>query len=190
MSTQELINKYQEDGRIDNYAFEYKELGYSTDKDIILFADWNDWADEEMEIVESFSEVEWSDEWTTCQECGGAVRTSPDSYGWSPSFVILNECELICLDCLMDNGIEEYLESIEDNPNIAVNNSLMDRIELSDYRYTLLNKYSDNRNGLHKTMNDNPEDIYNHAKENHKGILFAISETSQFYISFDVYAKE
>src|SRR5678816_1797897 len=26
--------------------------------------------------------VEWSDEWSTCDDCGKAVRTSPDSYGW------------------------------------------------------------------------------------------------------------
>ncbi|MBT7928979.1 hypothetical protein HN682_03565 [Candidatus Peregrinibacteria bacterium] len=190
MTKQELLNKYTQDDRIDSYSYEYKELGYSMGKEVILFADWNDWTSEEMNIIESFAEVEWLDEWTTCQECGGSVRISPNFYGWSPSYVVLNDCELVCLDCLMDYGIEEYLESLENNPSVAINDSLLSRIDLSDYGYTMLEDYSDNHSGLHRGMNDDPKEIYNKLKDDHKRILFVISEVSQFYIQFDVYAKE
>ena len=190
MNKQELLDKYTQDDRIDNYSFEYKELGYSMDKDVILFANWNDWTSEEMEIIESFAEVEWLDEWTTCHECGGAVRTSPDSYGWSPSFVVLDDCDLVCLDCLIESGLDDYLESLENNPKIAINDSLQSRIELTDYGYTMLDDYSDNKNGLHRGMNDDPTSIYDDLKGQHNRILFVISETSQFYITFDVYVKE
>lgn len=42
--------------------------------------------------------LEWEDEWTTCEDCGRLVRTSPDSYAWQPSYV-MDEGELLCLAC-------------------------------------------------------------------------------------------
>jgi hypothetical protein len=44
--------------------------------------------------------VEWIDEWTICDDCGKAIRTSPDSWGWKPNYFILGDCgEIICYDC-------------------------------------------------------------------------------------------
>ena len=39
---------------------------------------------------------EWADEWSMCADCGKAFRTSPNSYGWTPSYVLLGECDLVC----------------------------------------------------------------------------------------------
>jgi len=36
-------------------------------------------------------EVEWEDEWTTCEDCGKATRSQPDSYSWQPSYAIIGE---------------------------------------------------------------------------------------------------
>ena len=33
-------------------------------------------------------ECEWSDEWTSCEDCSKLIRTQPDSYFWEPSYVM------------------------------------------------------------------------------------------------------
>lgn len=50
--------------------------------------------------------IEWSDEWSTCGDCGKAVRTSPDSYGWTPAYneKLLNSGGFYCLECEPDKN--------------------------------------------------------------------------------------
>lgn len=45
--------------------------------------------------------TEWSDEWTSCDDCNGLVRTSPDSHGWTPSYneAAVGDGECVCLAC-------------------------------------------------------------------------------------------
>ena len=91
---------------IDNlgYASEYAEPGYSPTEKGVLFANWNYFPRNIDSILEGYGyAVEWSDEWSTCGECGKAVRTSPDNWGWTPSFRIFNDCELLCLDCAAES---------------------------------------------------------------------------------------
>lgn len=68
------------------YASAYAESGYDTPKRGILFANWNRFPRGFDSVLERAGyAVEWSDEWTTCEDCGKAYRTSPDSYGWTPA---------------------------------------------------------------------------------------------------------
>ena len=165
------------------WAREYAELGYSDPEKGILFANWNKFCREATDLLESAGyEIEWSDEWTTCGECGKAMRTNPDSYGWQPSYFLVNDCEMLCIDCL---DVEEYLESLEDNPRQALN----DHISPADYGYIKLE--GEFENGLHPGQNDNPKNIYErlHAA-GHKRLLFNIDEVSQFYITFSIWEKQ
>lgn len=57
-------------------------------------------------------ECEWSDEWSTCSDCGRLVRTQPDSYDWRPSY-IYGDGDLVCLDCSPEAEEEDTEE--EDN---------------------------------------------------------------------------
>ena len=59
-------------------ATEYGEPGYSTEKPVILFANWNALNRFEMRAVESVAEIEWSDEWITDDDGVKCYRTSPD----------------------------------------------------------------------------------------------------------------
>jgi hypothetical protein len=78
------------------WANGYAEPGYTDPEKGIVFANWNYFPRELPDILERGGyEIEWSDEWATCGDCGRAVRTSPNSYGWEAYFVILNECELV-----------------------------------------------------------------------------------------------
>ncbi len=85
---------------IDNlqYAASYAEPGYDDPAKGILFSDWNYFPRDLTDILETYGyAIEWEDEWSTCYECGKAVRTSPNCHNWTPSYVI--EDEIICKDC-------------------------------------------------------------------------------------------
>src|SRR5262249_11080147 len=101
------------------WAAEYAEPGYDQPEKGILFANWNYFPRGVDSILERYGyQIEWSDEWSTCGDCGKAFRTQPDSYGWQPSYFWASDCEMLCKDCI---DMESYLESLEDKPRKALN---------------------------------------------------------------------
>ena len=159
------------------------------DKPVIL-GDWNYVPNKVFDKLESLGySCEWSDEWTMCNECYNVVRTSPDSWGWEAYYVILNDCDLICGECL-DDYISEYLESIENEPTKALTCTLFDKYDPSDYGYTLINDSFEN--GWYPNQNDNPTMILeNLLKNDPTGLyVFVIIGQGQFDIDFSVYKKE
>jgi hypothetical protein len=91
---------------IENLGFapHYSEPGYDQPSKGILFANWNYFFSRIDSLLEAYGyTVEWSDEWTTCDECNGAIRTSPDSFWYEPSFaetssgIVCNNCRAIAL---------------------------------------------------------------------------------------------
>lgn len=110
--------------RIDDVQFhsEYAEPGYSDNANGIAVGNWNEvsrWDLKEKKSVvidttpELFSELleklgvslEWSDEWTTCDSCGKLIRTSPNSYDWTPFYE--RDGETVCHNCEQPNDEEE-----------------------------------------------------------------------------------
>jgi hypothetical protein len=86
------------------FAKEYAEPGYSQPDKAILFANWNYFPRGIDTILENYGfAIEWSDEWSTCEDCGKAVRTNPDCWDWKPSFALVGDCTLLCLDCKAKN---------------------------------------------------------------------------------------
>lgn len=107
---------------IDNigWAHDTCEPGYDPGNGM-FFADWNKrrTGDDTMarlhDILETLGySCHWYDEWSTCGDCGKAFRTQADCWTWQPSFVIMNECELVCLDCIEDDP-EPYLDQCARN---------------------------------------------------------------------------
>jgi hypothetical protein len=170
-------------GHIENlgYAHEYAEPGYQQPRKGILFANWNEFSRRATDLLERAGfEIEWEDEWTTCGGCGKALRTSPDSYSWQPSYFEF-QGEITCLEC---TDIPAYLETLENNPRRAVN----DHIDPADYGYVKLE--GNFENGLHEGMNDDPREIFKRLQAaGHKHLLFNIDSVNQFYITFEVYSK-
>lgn len=177
----------------------YSEPGYSDPASgLIVFGDWNpkcgfsvpkevqrrDPVSKLSRILEKLdAELEWSDEWDTCCDCGKAIRTQADSYGWTPYYRILNDCEIVCLDCL---DAAEYLESIEDDSSHCTPVQSKFNPELHGYE-----KFNGEfQSGFHGGMNDSPAKIleFMHSK-GMKHVVFRQSEQSQFYISFEAYFK-
>lgn len=174
-------------GRADeiDYANGYAEPGYSDPDKCILFANWNEYPTRLADILERAGyAIEWSDEWSTCEDCGRAIRTSPDSYGWQASYVILNECEIVCNDCV---DWQEYCDSLADNPRKAVPS----RVNPADYGYERLSDAGAFENGFHPGQTDDPAKILNtlHA-QGKTGILFRISGVGQFDVSFETWIRK
>lgn len=171
----------------------------------ILFGNWNEqrtdrqWDPERKQMVRipekidrrpvRFSKiaeyagyaVEWSDEWSTCSDCGKAIRTNPDSYSWSPAYVLLHDCEEVCTECL-DRA--DYVESeLLNNPRMA------DRLgtDLAGLGFTKWNAEA-YENGFHPGQTDTPEKIVKLLPPN-VDYVFQVDDTRQFDISFSVWIR-
>ena len=132
-------------------------------------------------------EIKWSDEWTTCDECGKLVRTSPDSYGWKRSYVLTDD-GVTCHECVTadETRIEETLRALEGNDREY---STLD-VDPEEYGYVKVND-EPYESGLHPGQNDSPAAV---AKElRARGIerfLFTLDEPSQFYVRWSAYVHE
>ena len=82
------------------YSQAYAEPGYDAVKGI-FFANWNHFPSKTGDLLEKLGYAcEWSDEWTTCDNCNSALRTQPNSYDWTPGYEFDNENgEIFCHDC-------------------------------------------------------------------------------------------
>jgi hypothetical protein len=97
------------EAEIDNlgYAPVYAEPGYTQPRAGVLMADWNVFPSDIADVLEDLGyAVEWSDEWITCEDCGGAVRTQPDSYSWTPAYQIVDGA-VLCRACVPAPETEE-----------------------------------------------------------------------------------
>ena len=158
------------------------EPGY--DDNPVILANWNHVPDKVFTNLESkgFS-CEWLDEWITCSDCGKAFRTSPDSWEWQMSGVILDG-EALCLECL---DPIEYMESLENNPKKALTTAVSDKYNPTKYGYKLVN--DDFESGWYGTT-DNPVEVLKQAQQKQQGkYLFAITSQGQFAINFALYRK-
>lgn len=127
----------------------------------------------------------FNDEYTTCQECNKVVRTSPDSYSWLPQSAIVNECELLCSECIKADP-QSYIEGLVNNPKKA--NTILNDEELEEQGFTKLEK--EYENGFYEGMNDEPQKIYEGLCSEYEEILFSITDSGQFHIGFVTYVKD
>lgn len=179
----------------------YCERGYSTKHDTILFGNWNDptgytnrdrtegKASAESaffagvaKALETCAELEWSDEWATCNECGGAVRTSADSYQWQRGFVELDG-EILCSACARKRPTE-ILESFENEDNKCLTADL--GISPGDHEYLKIDQQFEN--GFYGGQDASPPKIAAALRE--RGItrfVFLLDSVGQFDLRFSVW---
>jgi hypothetical protein len=129
--------------------------------------------------------VEWSDEVSSCSDCGKMIRTSPDSYSWQPNFVV-GDGEILCCVCI-SNDPEKHLEDLEGDPNRC---NTIESINPADHGYVCAQERLES--GWHSGQTADPKKIAKELQE--KGItrfLFNLDENSQFYSTWSVFiAKE
>jgi hypothetical protein len=138
------------------------------------------------EVLEKLGvEIEWSDEWSSCSDCGKLVRTSADSYCWQPSYVC-GDGELLCHECV-EQDPEEHLKSLEDNERAC---NTIDSIDPADHGYIAFNEDS-YESGWHPGQTDDPAKIAKELRE--RGVsrfVFQLDENSQFYSKWSVFVHE
>lgn len=180
----------------------YVEPGYDAPDEGVFFGNWNEVDEYDrvrqervvlpsgnlpkrlVKVLEKLgAEVAWSDEWQTCNECQRAVRSSPDSYSWKPSYVFFEESgDVICHECV---DPEDYLQDLEGDPNRCIT---LD-IDPTEYGYEL---YQDGfENGFHPGQTDDPKKIAEELRA--KGIekfVFKLDSVGQFDQRFSVYVYE
>jgi hypothetical protein len=177
----------------------YAEPGYSDPSSgVIAFGNWNavtrydgnnfvtldDVPARLGTILEKVGcELQWSDEWACCDQCGRAVRTKPDSYSWQPSDAITDD-GFTCHECLEDDPAD-YLQSLEGDSRRCLTIDL----DLEAAGYKLL--ADDFENGLYGGQADRPELIAEALHE--QGVerfIFKLDSTRQFDMSFSVWVHE
>jgi hypothetical protein len=164
------------------YAGQYAERGYDQPAKGILFANWNYFSKEVACILERVGyELEWSDEWSQCDECTKAVRTSPDGHGWQP-FYILDDSSLVCLSCV---DWPDHLERVEDTTK-----GVMSACDPSKFGYRLISESGQYQTGLHIGQDDKPADILAKCKAaGQTGIVFRVSDKGQFDVTWEVWQR-
>lgn len=129
-------------------------------------------------------ELEWSDEWDTCNECSKLFRTSPDSYGWQRSFAEVDG-SILCVECLADDPAE-YLRSLEGETKRC--NSIK-AINPAKHGYVLVEDSFEN--GFHPGQDADPKVIGKAlGAQGIERFLFNLDSTGQFDVRFSVYVHE
>jgi len=196
---------WQAESRIDEITVHtegYAEPGYSDpDSGVICTGNWNtvtEWDREKNEskviddtpgrIAKLFEklgvELEWSDEWVACEQCGKLVRCQADSYSWTRQYWDSDDGP-VCVECVQENP-EDYLQSFEGNTGSAIT---IDGIDPTEHGYKLLE--SGFENGLYGGQADDPKKIGKALEE--QGVerfIFRIDSVGQFDMDFSVYVHE
>jgi hypothetical protein len=167
------------------FASEFAEPGYSANKRGILFANWNECSRRVFVMLETYGyTLEWEDEWTTCEGCGNAFRTSGDSYGWT-MYGSIDDDGCYCGDCIK-NVPDGYLARLEDDATRAIT---IAGIDPAEHGYTKHNGTYEA--GLYPGQDAQPAKILEalHAA-GHTGVVFAIEGVGQFDVDFTVWIRE
>ncbi len=126
----------------------------------------------------------FSDEHITCYNCYRSICTTPGYYGDKPRYAIVND-EFLCGDCINNYHEEEYVESVMNDPENALNTAIVSEQRLKELGWKKLSRKYEN--GFHEGMNDKPKDIYKKLKK--LNVLFTY-ELSQFYVEFYAWIKK
>ena len=139
-----------------------------------------------VSVMEAFTESGldgwgFADEYDSCGECGGILRTSPDSYVWTPDFWDSPDGR-VCVDCL---DPEDYIEWVidENGRGIARSVNLIDPTE-----FGFVKVLDGLEHGLHEGQNDDPRIIGKWGSKHGLAVVFTIYP-SQFTMTFDLYAR-
>ncbi len=191
--TETIINLLN-NKHITGQCSEYGELGYDKPEKGILFANWNDISDPIKNYLEKAGfALEWSDEWEISYDWNKAYRTSPSSYDWECLIAYNDNGELLTPEDELSDWIEyaEYTDHTRQPRSLRSDFARGEKLtELNNLGYNKINGDS-YESGLHDGMNDDPLKIGAVlCKLGYDSILFIINDTSQFYITFDVYAKK
>jgi hypothetical protein len=171
-----------------DWCSSYGEPGYSDSERGIIFANWNKVSQSVQDWLEHHDySIEWSDEWIIDHETSKAYRTSPTSYGWRPSYVLTEDCEIIGRDEVESGDqIDAYIDYLLNDAHRA---DTFD-IDWTKHGFRKLNREA-YESGFHPGQTDDPRKILRAAQEQfpNDDFLFSIDETGQFDMRFSLWAR-
>lgn len=172
-----------------DFAEKYGEPGYSDPERGIFLANWNNVPKFISNWLENHGfEIEWSDEWIR-SEGGKLYRCQPDSYSWTPSYII-NDCTVIGKDEIQESKSEQ---------DWYVNEYLLNDCDRADTFGINLEKHGftpygedDCETGFHPGQDDSPENVSKRIQKElpDHDVVFAITERSQFYTKWRAYVRK
>lgn len=169
-------------------AGHYIEPGHEDAQVGILLANWNDVPQLHQDILENSGyDLEWSDEWYVT-DTGGAVRTSPDSYCWQPSFVMTYDSQILT----PEDDPEEVIEAVVCTDEAHTPRPFPCWLDPADHGFFKLHEDMDIpfRTGFHEGMNDDPEVQLREAFSEYSEceVVFT-TKPSQFYTEWEVWVR-
>jgi len=202
MALKEAIKMGKVLNMIEKKGFDYDmypgiaEQGYD-DKPLIC-ANWNpplmgrvyNWI--EKNHGEEY-ELDWSDEWMRCADCGKAIRSIHNSYGWEPCYMS-GDCEVLCIECCKDEDtFREMLEFYINHDNRAIASWAIELAEKEGFKcFESEDSCNQYETGFHVHQNDSPRDLAKYLRENLTGhdFLFAINCVGQFDVKWMVLVRK
>lgn len=197
---------------VTDIAADYAEPGYSlTSEDgLIVFGNWNTTrhpreGDAPLTLAEKLparladalarvgADLEWLDEWTTCEDCGRAMRTQPDSYSWKMYGAWQEDCGYVCAECLLEDidgalGAGGYI----DNPRNAVTWANDDDLTGASWTRWEPGNPQTYETGWHPSQDDDPQKVYDEIRRvmgEDVSVVFVIDSTGQFDCRWGAYVK-
>lgn len=178
------------------------EKGY--DDIPMLTANWNNpnlekiyhWGEsffKTCSIVPYVQEIQfdWDDEWTRCDHCYKAIRTSPDCYTWTPSYMWVSDYEILCRNCYKE-FIDELIEYNQNSFRPIYRDFLPMLTEKGFICYSSDEYCQIFHTGLREGSNDDPKKIFQQIQEDLPGyeIMFHINSMEQFDYRWSVYLRK
>lgn len=138
----------------------------------------------ESKLIDLGVETVWIDCFKACNCCNRLIGISPDRWDWLPTFAAVPGVgDYVCVECILKNYIETYLQSREGVNDRAI---AIDAIDPSNYGYRAI---IDNcENGWYGGQDDNPVAIGTALKKlNIERYIFKVDSVGQFDTHFSVY---
>lgn len=169
------------------------EPGYGGDDTVLVSGNWNSkrrynesptWASEHPvrlgNALESVgAELVWMDEWAQCAECYRVVRTEPDSYIWKPSYIWVDDCGIVCAECVRKD-VESVLGEFINNPN----NAFPFDVSFSELGFEPWEPHNHHvyETGFHSGQDDKPQNVLDdiHHLFPNAEVVFSIDHVGQF----------
>ena len=168
------------------------EPGYAKEGAVYLLGNWNNHDQDFQEWLEKEKKAEllWEDEWDSCENCGGLIRNTHDSYSWK-LYGLRHDCGgITCGDCLKKD-LPAYFKLLEGKSTKAV---MLD-VDPTQHGYVLVNKsdrYGDRfQNGWHPGQTDSPDTMSKALRlTGISRFLWRVPSVGQFDVDFVLYLHE
>lgn len=141
--------------------------------------------------------TEWLDQNSECSGCQHLIQTEPDSHMWQPQYSYLNDCEILCKDCIAVDPAEVLAEYVNDKGKAV---TFLSAGELESLGWhEAMPTAPDGTNGWHPGQTDTPADTLAAWRRDPNSELpdggprdwvFLITDVSQFYMSWRLFARD